>query len=241
MDAPRAHGPSQHTDRRWLITFADLMSLLLTFFVMLFAMSTVNEETWVLLSDTLSQRLNPARGYDENIKLTDRTVDTFASADGADLDYLYAVIAEKVRSDSLLRQATLQHLDDRIVITLPGDLLFTEDGTDVTGMARYALGLLGDALRHVENRIDVNGYTDPRSLAGDGPASEWRLSINQALVVADALRRAGYSQEIVIMGRADPLFESLPASAPGSGPHAAVRRVDVVIRDTYAGTGSDGF
>ncbi len=241
MGIPTNQELDRQAERRWLITFADLMSLLLTFFVMLFAMSSVNEETWLLLSDTLSQRLNPARGYDEEIKLTDRTVDTFASADGADLDYLYAVIADKTRSDSLLKQAVLQRLDDRIVITLPSDLLFVDGSAEITGMARYALGLMGDALRHVENRIEVNGFTDPRLQGGDDFASGWRLSLNQALVVTDALRRAGYAHEIVTLGRAVPQIEGTPADPPGSERAPPVRRVDVVIRDSFAGVESDGF
>lgn len=233
--------PERGTETRWLITFADLMSLLLTFFVMMFSMSSVNEETWKLLADTLSQKLNPARGHDETIKLTDRTVDTFASADGADLDYLYAVIAEKTRSDSLLKRAMLQHLDDRIVITLPSDLLFVADSAEITGMARYALGLMGDALRHVENRIDVNGYTHAGSPASDGDFSDWRLSIDQAVVVADALRRAGYDHPIVTLGRAVPETEAALESKPNSGIPPPIRRVDVVIRDTYGKAGTRGL
>lgn len=231
----------QRIEARWLITFADLMSLLLTFFVMLFAMSSVNEETWKLLADTLSQKLNPARGYDETIKLTDRTVDTFASADGADLDYLYAVIADKTRTDSLLKRAVVQRLDDRIVITVPSDLLFAADSAEITGMARYALGLLGDALRHVENRIDVNGYTHARSPASDEAVSEWRLSLNQALVVADALRRAGYDHPIVTLGRAIPEIETTPERDREFASQPPVRRVDVVIRDTYGKAGTRGL
>ena len=137
--------------------------------------------------------------------------------------------------------AVLQRLDDRIVITLPSDLLFAADSAEITGMARYALGLMGDALRHVENRIDVNGYTDARSPASDEDFSDWRLSINQALVVADALRRAGYNHPIVTLGRAVPEIEAALERQPDSGIQPPVRRVDVVIRDTYGKAGTRGL
>ena len=45
----------------WLLTFTDLVALLLTFFVMLFAMSNVKIDRWKEMIDTLSQSLNPAR------------------------------------------------------------------------------------------------------------------------------------------------------------------------------------
>ena len=43
----------------WMITFADLLSLMLAFFVLLFAMSKVEVDSWKALVDSLSNRLNP--------------------------------------------------------------------------------------------------------------------------------------------------------------------------------------
>ena len=47
------------SSRAWLITFTDLVSLMLRFFVVLFAMSIVKYDEWKNISDSLSQTLQP--------------------------------------------------------------------------------------------------------------------------------------------------------------------------------------
>ena len=43
----------------WLVIFADLVALMLTFFVMLFSMSNVTAESWKKMVDALADALNP--------------------------------------------------------------------------------------------------------------------------------------------------------------------------------------
>ena len=45
----------------WLIIFADLVALLLTFFVMLFSMSNVTEESWKRMVEALTKELKPVK------------------------------------------------------------------------------------------------------------------------------------------------------------------------------------
>ncbi len=220
--------------RRWLTTFADLIALLLAFFVMLFAMSSVDPQPWEELTNALTISLNPEAAWRQEAMLTDQSVDTTPALEATDLDYLHAVIIEKVRAVPILAQADVQKLDDRVVITLRTDALFSSGSDMLTDDARAALGVLGDALRHIRNRVDVDGHTDPSAVTNARFASNWELSIHRALAVAEALRRAGYTQEIVAMGHADTRFDELPADLPLEERYDRARRVDVVIRDTYA-------
>ncbi|MFQ5784687.1 MAG: flagellar motor protein MotB [Alphaproteobacteria bacterium] len=233
MDAPEPP-PGRPIDTRWLITFADLIALLLTFFVLLFAMSSVKDETWDVMINSLSQSLSPQRGWHDWINLVDHTAETVASPAAADLDYLYPLIVEKTRADSLLSRTTLGRFDDRLIITLPGDLLFAADSAELGADAERALGLLGETLGHIGNRIEVDGYTDPQPVADGGLAANWELAIDRALVVADALRRAGYTREIVALGLSDPRYDVETGATGSDGRHGFGRQVDVVIRDGFS-------
>jgi chemotaxis protein MotB len=53
--------PAPPPDRVWMVIFTDLVSLMLTFFVLLFAMSSVQFDRWKAMTEALSQTLNPAR------------------------------------------------------------------------------------------------------------------------------------------------------------------------------------
>ena len=233
--------PVDHAaQQRWLITFADLIALLLAFFVMLFAMSSVDPESWEDLANALTVSLNPQADGREEAMLTDQGVDTTPTFEATDLDYLHAVITEKVRAVPILAQANVRKFDDRVVITLQTDALFSPGSDMLTDDARAALGALGDALRYVRNRVDVDGHTDPSAITNARFASNWELSIHRALAVAEALRRAGYTQEITAMGHADTRFDELPTDLSLKERYNRARRVDVVIRDTYATARSHG-
>ncbi len=240
MPFPPERSPERPIETRWLITFADLISLLLTFFVMLFAMSSVKEANWEIMISALSQRLNPDRGWESVPGLTDRTAKTIASADATDLDYLHAVIAQKTRGRPVLGQALLRRIDDRLVITLPGDLLFASNSTELTPEARQALNELGETLRHIANRVDVNGHTDPNPIRGGGTRSNWELSLDRAVAVADGLRTVGYTREIIALGFADARFDEIPANIVDEQRYRLARRVDIVIREAFADGGGDG-
>ena len=49
-------------NKGWLITFTDLVSLMLAFFVLLFSMSSVNSEDWKTITESLSRSLAPDAG-----------------------------------------------------------------------------------------------------------------------------------------------------------------------------------
>ena len=51
----------QRSSQAWLVTFTDLVALMLTFFVMLFAMSKIEHRQWQNLTDALAQDLDAVR------------------------------------------------------------------------------------------------------------------------------------------------------------------------------------
>lgn len=227
-------------DKTWLLTFSDLIALLLTFFVMQFSMSSVDDAMWDVVVNALSQRLNPTRGWQETSRLTDRAVSTMASPDASDLEYLHAVIHEKLRADPLLAQATLRLLDDRLVIAIPGDLLFAPGDARLSDRAQPAIALLGDTLRHIGNRVDVMGHADPEPISSEAFPSNWDLSIGRALAVVDALGSAGYERSGSALGLSSSRFDELPADLSEEERYRLARRVDVVIRETQAPDPGDG-
>ena len=47
----------------WIVTFADMMSLLLTFFILMYSMSEVKQERFLLASESLPKRWGPPRPF----------------------------------------------------------------------------------------------------------------------------------------------------------------------------------
>ena len=220
-----------HESQAWLVTFTDLVSLMLTFFVMLFAMSSVKIDRWKEMTDALSTSLNPQRTPSIVTNSAKFNIGTIFRRQAINLDYLDSILSEAMTRDPLLKKGTLMRLDDRLVFALPGDLLFKEGGAVMTDKAREAMFSLGGLLRNVGNTIGVNGHSDPSPPTGAAYASNWELSVARSVAVANALRRSGYTEEIIAYGFSDTRYGELP-DMPDDQRRALARRVDIVILPT---------
>lgn len=216
----------------WMIVFADLLSLLLTFFVLLFSMNSVQVEDWRAVVQTLSDRLNPHRvlvqeepydGHEQN------AVDVPLSES---IEYLNTVIAQKLADDPVLSQARVRLLEDRLAISIPSDLLFRTNSAEIADPGVHAaVSELAVMLRHLENRISVMGYTDPSPVHDNGYDTHWELSISRALTMARILKENGYRQPVPAIGYGGQRFGDLLDGLPLALQSRLSRRVDIVIAE----------
>ncbi|MDH5189305.1 MAG: flagellar motor protein MotB, partial [Rhodospirillaceae bacterium] len=75
----------------WMVTFTDLVSLMLTFFVLLFSMSNVKMDEWEAMIDTLTQTLNPSRLTTVADATSKFNIGTIFRKRAINLDYLTTV------------------------------------------------------------------------------------------------------------------------------------------------------
>jgi chemotaxis protein MotB len=225
----------QFTEREntkmWMLTFTDLVLLLLTIFALLFAMLNVKIDEWDKVTDSLSQTLKPAPKETVHKPTAQLNVGTLFRRNAVNLDYLVSVIEENLSSDPLLKNALIVRLEDRLMIALPGDLLFDPGAAVINERARDPMFTLGAMFANVGNAIGVTGNTDPDAPGGDAFASNWELSIAQAASVANAIRRGGYDGEIVALGYADSQYNRLPNLGDVDKRRLA-RRVDIIVMPT---------
>lgn len=224
----------RRASQMWMLTFTDLVSLMLTFFVMLFSMSNVKLDRWQNVIDSLSQTLAPEEVKTPAESTTTHNIATVFRKRAINLDYLISVLRDKIEGDELLDKVQFMRLEDRLVLALPGDLLFQAGRAVMTDRAREALFRLGGALKTVDNQIGVNGHSDPSPVQGRDYASNWELSTARAAAVANALQQSGYSGPIVAFGYSDSRYNQLPPMPPAQR-QLMGRRVDVVIFPTSGG------
>lgn len=234
QDEPQRTDSPRRPSNAWLLTFTDLVSLMLTFFVLLFSMSNVKIDEWENVIDSLSQTLNPEREEVTSTTTATHNIETAFRKRAINLDYLSSVLKETIEGDALLGATQFMLLEDRLVMALPGDLLFQPGQAIMTERAEQALFQLGGILRNIGNQIGVNGHTDPSPAQGTSFSSNWELSVARAGAVANALHKAGYDDTIVSFGYADSRYAQLP-DLPEDRRLAIGRRVDLVIFPTAGG------
>lgn len=228
-------GQSSHAGNgrpMWLVTFADLVALLITFFVMLFATQKVDIGKWESLVDTLSYRLNPNQTILISRPTADHNAERLSPERAINLDYLETVVRDKAKTEPELAGLDLYRREDRLIVTLPAEILFAPGKADTVPGARRILFVLAGVLGTIGNRIDVVGHADPSPISNSHFTSNWQLSIARAVAVANELRRAGYHRELSPSGFGASVFREIPAELSAARKKVAARRVDIVIWPT---------
>lgn len=217
----------------WMVSVADLFSLMLTFFVMLYSMSTLQQDTWDAVSQSLMQRVQIA--VDEEITPTASRFSVpradFVYARG--LDYLGTIMEKRFTPEQGIAGVAVTHGDDRIILSLVSDGLFAKGSATVSPEGRETLHQIGLFLANIGNRLTIEGHTDPSPIHSATFPSNWELSLARATAVAGALREAGYPYALDVHGLGSSRHEEL-AHLPAARQDEMARRVDIIVRENVA-------
>lgn len=119
-----------------MLSLADLISLLLTFFVMLFAMSKVKIDRWDEVVDALSQSIKPAPKEENDEPMASLNIPRVYRKPAMNLDYLSAVIDDAIDDNPVLGDARMSRDADKLVISFLGIFFcFGQFGYDPQGKA----------------------------------------------------------------------------------------------------------
>lgn len=218
------------TGTAWMLTFADLLSLILAFFVLLFATTSVKKPEWEKVAQSLSQRLNPNKDARTSEPAAEISIETEEHAPAKDLGYLNSVFLGKITQSSLAAHVMLQERGDRLVISIAGDNSFLRGSTQMTPRLQEILNLLSQMLRSTGNRIEIHGNADASPTQTVQYPSNWELSLARALEVGKRLRADGYPYRLSIYGRGDSTYNTLPESLSAQERDRLSRRIDIIIR-----------
>ena len=140
---------------QWMLIFTDMVALLLSFFVMLFSMSAVPVNEWETTIDILEEALNLTDDEEKDPTEDYNTSSVMLERAKTNVRYLLPIIEPKILADPMLSKTPITLLDDRIVLSLPGNLLFKSGSAKLQDMAQKTLFSLGGILRNIKNTIGI--------------------------------------------------------------------------------------
>lgn len=220
----------------WLITFTDVMGLMLTFFVMMFAMATPKEEVWVDVTAALKSEFGNFAGAAMNRGTVDEiNLDRIDFDQALNVNYLNALLESLIAENKALANVRLIPQPGQLIVSLPQELLFSSGEAAVKPEGARALYVIGEALARIRNKIEITGHADPRPVEGGGTGgfeSNWELSLARAASVAALLSSVGYEQTLDIYGYSSGRYQDMEKSVPDEAARMDLaRRVDIVIMD----------
>ena len=200
----------------WMVTFSDLLTLLMTFFILLFAAAdpVPPKKLQEAFGQTVGVFGNFRTGILEKIRVTPRQ--------DISQDLVQVFLTEIGASEIEVRQ------DERgLVMVLPTDTFFRPGGVTLNRKARRRIDQLAAFLKDTRHPIRVEGHSDNRERPKGGVPDRYRLSLARANSVLERLvvRRIPEARlSLVGYGPEKPRFKNLTRKG-----RAGNRRVELVI------------
>ncbi len=210
---------------RWLVSYADFMTLLFAFFTTLYAVSTVDHQKY----SRVAAGLHAAFESHESVPLKSGVLPGGQALLVQDQNNARAVIERDMAEE--LRSGRMELLEDArgLVLSIPEASAFAPGSADLSDAAKQVIMQLAISLRESGNSLLIEGHTDDVPIHSARFASNWELSTARATAVVQwlvenehfppaRLSAAGYGEY-----RPRVVNESVQARARN-------RRVDIVIQ-----------
>ena len=187
---------------KWLLTFNDMITLLLTFFVLIISMSQIDAAKVKGMAKSLRNApglpeaeergragviepfLLPLK--DEDIE-KERAKAASRPAGGGLPDKREAL----ARSFSSLQGVKILPLEEGLSLSLEETLLFASGSAEILGKARPLLKALGEIIHNADVFVRVEGNTDDLPIMTGQFPSNWELSTARAVAVVEYLSSRG--------------------------------------------------
>jgi chemotaxis protein MotB len=198
---------------RWLISYADFITLLFAFFVVMYAVSVVNIGKYTVLSEALGD----AFGGRGSASRTNTMVEVDALPLSAILAHKRAEAAKRDRErlelmaqklDSILKplvnsgKVRVTQTARGVTLEINASVLFDEGDAGLTPTAQEILRSVAGLLKNDSHGIEVEGFTDDTPIANPAFASNWELSAVRASTVVRLFAANGVAPErLAAVGR----------------------------------------
>ena len=183
---------------RWLLTYADLITLLMVFFVVLYSMSSADSSKWHQISAALEQAFNvdvlkgaAATSISDAASAApappiDNLIQNNQVPQVSRLQSAIQSVLDKAQQNGTTQQPEVSVGTDKegVVIRLSGSYLFDSGRAELKPNSFDLLDAIAQQLKLEPNDVRVDGHTDSTPLVGSALyPTNWELSTARALAV----------------------------------------------------------
>ncbi|CAN2040108.1 chemotaxis protein MotB [Candidatus Magnetomoraceae bacterium gMMP-15] len=200
----------------WAISMADMMTLLLCFFVLMVSISSIDKEQYQAVSESLGQAMGVQQASQvEKIKSLNIIMEELQEVFGSDVSGI-----------------ELEMRQDTVAINMQGALFFKTGKADMIKKAIPIVKRIAYVIEGLPYKITVEGHTDNIPITSGTFPSNWELSSARACAVARHFIDAGFPKnKIHVIGRADtrPLLPNISSDGKPIPRNMAINRRVVIL------------
>lgn len=183
----------------WMTTFSDLMSLLLTFFILLYSMSDVDAKKFEAISNSLQHVLSgvgqpvpiessmPSGDSNTDMNLDDIDIDVDRLGINAGILEMEEKVSDYVEQEGLAAEVTVSMNKRGVFVDIKEAILFDPGSANLKAGGEQVLQKLEGLVNDFENDLVIEGHTDDVPMSTAQFPSNWDLSTARAISVLDYL------------------------------------------------------
>ncbi|ARI76777.1 flagellar motor protein MotS [Halobacillus mangrovi] len=187
---------------KWMTTYADMITLILVFFVLLFSMSQINLVKFDAVAESFKNRMifdfypsplinkhpteqskikeNGEKNNEFELPLEDPDNMAEIQKEEEKLEDLKKEIDQYLEDNQLNDLISANETERGIVLVLEEQLLFETSKAEILDSAKPFLSKVGTLLKNIPNFVKVEGHTDNRQISTYRYPSNWELSAARA-------------------------------------------------------------
>jgi len=195
---------------KWMTTFADLMALMMTFFVLLYSFSTIEEKKFKMIASSMAEgfgssvvhfteQANSAPGAPTFTPLmpsaSRSSSRTEAERKAEATQDLLVQLQDSMHKEIEEGLINIESQGNSVVVRLPEEIAFPSGSDELSGDILPVIAEVGKALRNAPGLIMISGHTDNQPISSSRFRSNWGLSTDRAVSVV---------QQLIALGGIDP-------------------------------------
>ncbi|MBI5330365.1 MAG: flagellar motor protein MotD [Betaproteobacteria bacterium] len=206
----RRKRPEEHENlERWMVSYADFVTLLLAFFIVMYAISSINEGKYRVLTDSITHAFQQLPSSNKLVNLNTPQTELLQ---GAGLPLGKGKTQENPVERERMKRMTKQVLEGvqplvdsgevrvslspkGILVEINASLLFKSGEAALQPQATDTLATVAQQLKGTQNLIQVEGHTDNVPIKSPAFPSNWELSSARAGSVVRLFTEMGIDAE----------------------------------------------
>ncbi|ADZ85612.1 flagellar motor protein MotB [Cellulosilyticum lentocellum] len=177
--------PKKENSERWLLTYSDLITLLMIFFVVMYSMSNVDSKKYEELAGSLSNSLGILQGgvgmSNANAAGTDSSIPFHQTISAS--QEIQTKLKDYLETHDLTEQVSLHVEPQGLTLSFDDNILFDSGKADIQSAYKKNLLEICDILKTFTNDVVVEGHTDNLPIHTSQFSSNWELASIRAINV----------------------------------------------------------
>lgn len=179
MIRPKRNIADDDNQDRWLLTYADLITLLLALFIVMYAISQIDSQKFEKVSEALNGILKGNESILENPNNIDNLPGHGIMKIG-NLKSIQSLINERFKSVAKDNEVKTEVTERGLVVHIMESALFDEGSAELRFKAMDILDIIYQEIHTLPNHIRIEGHTDDRDISTVQYPSNWELSAARA-------------------------------------------------------------